>query len=328
MSSELLATKKTTEVGRLPSKKVSASVAVLMCTRNGEKFLVEQLESIERQSHRNFHVFISDDGSTDSTLAILQQQQRSWGGDRISLFNGPGKGFATNFLSLSCNPEVDADFFAWCDQDDIWHEDKLKKATEWLSGVPADIPALYCSRTELVSEVGQPIGFSTLFPRKPDFCNALVQNIAGGNTMVFNRELMMLLREAGDSVPAVSHDWWAYLLVSGCGGKIFYDSNPSILYRQHDSNCVGANTGVRESGKRVKQLLHGRYRQWMDQNIVALQAISHRFTPENRNTLELFSRARKGNLFKRLAGMRRAGVYRQTYLGNIGLLAAILIRRV
>lgn len=305
-----------------------ASVAVLLCTRNGEQFLVEQMESLQRQTHKNVRVFVSDDGSSDTTLSILAQQQQCWEQHRLSVFHGPQTGFASNFLSISCRPEIQADLYAWCDQDDIWHDDKLQRAVDWLSSVPDATPALYCSRTELVDECGHPIGFSPLFSKAPSFKNALVQSIAGGNTMVFNHALMKLLREAGNSVQAASHDWWAYLIASGCGGEVFYDVSPSIYYRQHTSNCVGANTGIRENGKRIKQLLHGRYRGWMDQNLSALQAISHRFTQENKDALKQFALARKGGLFQRLCGMRKVGVYRQTFAGNLGFTAALLIRRV
>lgn len=306
----------------------AASVAVLLCTRNGERYLAEQMASLEHQVHQKFQVFVSDDGSSDSTLSILEEHKKRWGEGRISLVSGPLKGFARNFLSVSCRSEVQADYYAWCDQDDIWGEDKLQKAVRWLAQIPADTPALYCSRTELINEAGQHIGFSPLFTKPANFRNALVQNIAGGNTMVFNQALMDLLREAGDSVPAVSHDWWAYMIVSGCGGRIFYDLTPSVLYRQHDANCVGTNKGVRESGKRIKQLLRGRYSVWMDSNMAALQSISHRFTPENQITLERFAQARKSRLMERVLGVRQAGVYRQTLMGNIGLAVATLISRV
>ena len=66
-------------------------------------------------------------------------------------------------------------------------------------------------------------GFSPLFSKPPSFANAIVQNIGGGNTMVFNNALRALLREAGKDVSVISHDWWSYIVAAGCGGKIFYD---------------------------------------------------------------------------------------------------------
>ena len=306
----------------------TASVAVLLCTRNGERFLNEQMASISRQTHQNFKVFVSDDGSNDSTRAIIAAHIECWGRERIELAEGPLKGFARNFLAVSCRADVEADYYAWCDQDDVWNEDKLKIAVDWLANGDASVPALYCSRTELIDECGASIGFSPSFSKPATFQNALVQNIAGGNTMVFNQALMNLIREAGDAVPAVSHDWWAYMIVSGCNGRIHYDLKPTVLYRQHSLNCIGTNRGFLNHSKRVRELLRGRFRSWIDNNMISLQMISHQFTAENRKTLERFSEARNNGFFGRVLGLKHSGVYRQTLMGNIGLIVAVIARRV
>ena len=311
-----------------PDASVSASVAVLLCTRNGERFLDEQITSIVRQTHQNFKIYVSDDGSNDSTRTIVNAHIGRWGHDCIELFEGPLKGFARNFLSVSCREDVQADYYAWCDQDDVWNEDKLKVAVDWLASGDASVPALYCSRTELIDESGQAIGFSSAFSKPAKFQNALVQNIAGGNTMVFNQALMELIREAGASVPVASHDWWAYMIVSGCNGRIHYDLTPTVRYRQHSLNCIGSNRGFRNNSKRVRELWRGRYRSWIDNNIISLQVISHRFGAENRQALECFSAARKEGLFKRVWGFKRSGIYRQTLVGHLGLLFAMIVRRV
>ncbi|WP_256558294.1 glycosyltransferase family 2 protein [Pseudomonas sp. S3E12] len=306
----------------------TASVAVLLCTRDGERFLEEQIASISRQTHQNFKIYVSDDGSSDSTRAIVTAHVERLGHECIELTHGPVEGFARNFLSVSCRADVNADYYAWCDQDDIWNEDKLQIAVDKLAGGDSSVPALYCSRTELIDEHGQSIGFSSFFSKPATFQNALVQNIAGGNTMVFNQALMDLIREAGDRVPAASHDWWAYMIVSGCNGRIYYDSTPTVRYRQHSLNCIGTNRGFRNNSKRAKELWRGRYQRWIDNNIVSLQVISHRFTAENRKILERFSEARKNRFFGRLWGFMRSGVYRQTLIGNLGLVVAVIMRRV
>lgn len=306
----------------------NASVAVLLCTRNGERFLEEQISSIACQTHQDFKIYVSDDGSSDSTRAIVTAHVERLGHERIELAGGPVEGFVRNFLTVSCRPDVNADYYAWCDQDDIWHEDKLRIAVDWLASGDASVPALYCSRTELIDELGQSIGFSSFFSKPAKFQNALVQNIAGGNTMVFNQALMDLIREAGDRVPAASHDWWAYMIVSGCNGRIYYDETPTVLYRQHSLNCIGTNRGFLNNSKRAKELWRGRYQGWIDNNIISLQVISHRFTAENRTTLERFTKARKNRLFGRFWGFIGSGVYRQTLLGNLGLIVAVIMRRV
>ena len=151
-----------------------AQVAILMCTRNGEAFLGQQLESIADQTHTNWRLFVSDDGSTDQTKEILKRFAETHY-QSTTIRNGPGKGVCVNFLSLATDPSIDADYFAFSDQDDVWHEDKLHRALTWLATISGDVPGLYCGRTELVSTDGRSYGLSPLFTRPPTFRNALVQ---------------------------------------------------------------------------------------------------------------------------------------------------------
>jgi glycosyltransferase involved in cell wall biosynthesis len=125
-----------------------------MRSYNGASYLSEQLESFQRQTHRNWAVYVSDDGSQDQTLEILQATGSQWSAGRLQVFEGPRRGFVGNFLSLTCKASINADFYAWADQDDIWKADKLERALSWLKTIPEDIPALYCGRTELICEAG------------------------------------------------------------------------------------------------------------------------------------------------------------------------------
>jgi hypothetical protein len=231
------------------------------------------------------------------------------------------RGSTANFLSLTCRADIEADYFAYADQDDVWEADKLERAVDWLKTVPEDVPALYGSRTLLVDARNQHIGYSPLFERAPDFRNALVQSIAGGNTMVFNRAARDLLRRAGEQVEAITHDWWAYMLVTSCGGRVHYDSHPTVRYRQHGHNQFGANADPIAQLRRAKLLLQGRFRGWVDANLRALQRVRHLMTPENQQVLDEFSLARQRWLGASLVGLRRSGIFRQTTVGNLGLLA-------
>jgi glycosyltransferase involved in cell wall biosynthesis len=315
---------------RQPTKPDSRSdhVAVLLGTFNGEPFLSDQMESIRNQDHANWKVWASDDGSTDSTRELLDNYKSEWGEDRLTICAGPAQGFVSNFLSLVCNPAIDADYFAYCDQDDIWQADKLSRALEQLKAVPANIPALYCSRRLSISESGRELGFSPLYKVPPSFANALVQNIAGGNTMVFNKAAVELLRAAGDSVEVVYHDWWTYLLVTGAGGTVYYDTEATVLYRQHNKNIIGSNTSLLDRFFRMRLLLNGRFRKWNDRNTRALRGVRNYLTPQNQKILDAFISARSRRLLPRLLGIRRSGVHRQTFIGNLGLLTATILRKV
>lgn len=303
-------------------------VAILLCTYYGQNYLAEQLASFEAQSHSNWQVWASDDGSEDDTRAILESYQCKWPEGSLFICSGPAEGFAANFLSLTCKEHIKADFYAYSDQDDIWEADKLARAVRWLESVPAEVPALYCSRTRLVDVNNNEIGVSPLFTNPPSFANAIMQNIGGGNTMMFNNAARELLREAGENRSVITHDWWAYIVVTGCGGRVFYDSEPTLRYRQHTSNLVGTNSNWAARLKRMRMLFQGRFKQWNDSNIAALHALDHRLTPESRETLQRFVSARKMSVVPRLINLKRAGVYRQTLLGNIGLIAAAVFGKI
>jgi glycosyltransferase involved in cell wall biosynthesis len=302
-------------------------VAILMCTKNGAKFLAQQLKSIADQTHTNWTLFVSDDGSSDETVDIVARFAREFS-QRVVSRLGPGKGVCANFLSLATDPSIDADYFAFSDQDDIWHKNKLERAINWLATVPDQIPGMYCGRTELVTADGQSYGLSPLFTRAPAFQNALVQSLGGGNTMVFNRAAKKMLEDAG-RIEVVLHDWWLYQLVSAAGGAIHYDPQPTIKYRQHPNSLIGSNLGWRARIVRIRMTFSGRFRDWNRTNIAALERVPpHLIAPQNRSILKLFAQARTATLFKRLVYFKQSGVYRQTLLGNIGLFVAAIIKRI
>lgn len=303
-------------------------VAILMCTYNGAQFLAEQLDSFEQQAYRNWVLHVSDDGSKDGTQAVLQAYAQMWGSRRLKVVRGPRAGFARNFLSLTCRADIEADYFAWSDQDDIWSADKLQVALDWLRGVPPDVPAVYCGRTQIICEEGGRLGLSPHFSLPPHFKNALVQSIGGGNTMVFNQAARALIVEAGAELKVPAHDWWCYQLITGAGGVVYYDPEPRVFYRQHGGNVIGSNSDWCARLRRLGMVLQGRFYEWSAQNIRALESMSHRLSSDHHMTLKLFKAARKRSLPGRLACILKAGLHRQTLLGNLGLILAILLNKI
>lgn len=305
----------------------TATVAILLSTYNGAAYLSAQLDSLANQTCQDWVIYASDDGSLDATLDILRNYQRKLGKDRLVILKGPRQGFAANFLTTLKYAQGRARYFAFCDQDDHWEPHKLERALEWADAHAHATPALYCSRTRLIDAQGQPIGFSPLFRRAPSFANALVQSIAGGNTMVFNAATAALLCLKPPHVPIISHDWWAYIVVTGCGGTVHYDEQPSIGYRQHGNNLIGSNSSVRDRLVRLQRMLKGTFRHWNDVNLEAISYLQHHLTSENQRILELFGSARSAPLHRKLQLINQSGVYRQTLPGNLGLVAATLIQR-
>jgi glycosyltransferase involved in cell wall biosynthesis len=287
-------------------------VAVLMAAYNGAEFLPRQLDSLAAQTHENWRLWVSDDGSADATLDILRRYQRAWGADRLRIRSGPGRGFQHNFLSLTASPDLTADYFAWSDQDDIWLPNKLSRAVTCLAPHGQERPALYCGRTILIDRRGRALGRSPLMTRRPPgFANALVQSLAGGNTMVFNRPARDLIAARPDfSVP--SHDWWAYQVVSGCGGRVFYDPEPLVRYRQHGANVNGSNRGPGARWSRLKNLFAGTLKQYVEMNLEALKQVLPSLTPGSRRHVENLAELHcSANPVKRLRLFWAGGFHRQ-----------------
>ena len=303
-------------------------VAILMATYNGERFLEEQLESFANQSERDWVLWASDDGSSDKTKSILKEFADRFPAGKVNILDGPKSGFANNFLSLINHPAIKAENYAYSDQDDVWYEDKLERALNFLDGQSKNMPALYCSRTEYVDENMTHIGFSDDYQRPPSFLNALVQNIASGNTMVFNGAARSLLMRTGEPLDVPLHDWWTYIIVTACAGVVFFDRRPTVRYRQHDSNLWGMNTGWVNRAARVKKLFEGRFKGWNNRHVKALMGIKQNIAPRNQKVLNHFDLICNKGLVLSLYNLSISGLYRQTFLGNLGLWVAALFNKI
>ena len=303
------------------------TVAILMSTYNGQEFLAEQLRSIAQQTHANWRVVLSDDGSTDDTLLIAQQFQEKWGSGRLETKTGPKQGFCLNFLSMACDDSIRADFYAFSDQDDVWMDDKLERALTYFESVQDEyIPRVFCGRTQSVDEHLNHLGYSPLFCLPRSFRNALVQSIAGGNTMVFNQAAKELIEKAG-LLEVVSHDWWFYQLIKGAGGTVYYDPKPSILYRQHPNALVGANRSIGARYDRFVFAWNGGFKRWNNINYAALCSVKHLLTKDNREILELFGTLRTAKFKDRFRLLAVCGIYRQTWQGTLSLWLATFLNK-
>ena len=316
----------------------------MLATFNGQRFLGEQLDSLAGQDHPSIDVWLSDDSSSDDTLAIARQAAKGWSKGNFEIIQRNVAPIAAgtngidleqalarsngNFLSLMLNGSINAEYYAFCDQDDVWESSKLSRAVAWLEQQPEGVPAMHCSRTRIIDEAGRLHGLSILFSKTPGFRNAIIQNIAAGNTIVMNRAAMLELRKHTIAGQFVSHDWWVYILVTALGGKVKYDEEPLTRYRQHGANLVGENASWRARMVRFKLVLTGRFRQWNDVNLAALRKISHLLPAENRRILDEFCALRQGVSLLRPLRILRTGIFRQTFAGQLSFLAASLMGKI
>lgn len=300
------------------------TVAVLLATYQGERFLEAQMASLVSQDVERLDIIASDDGSTDGTLAILRAWEQRWAKGKFEIVERGGHDFAANFRSMLARTDIDADYVAFADQDDVWDADKLSTAIAALGQEP--VLGLYGSRTRLVDAALRPMGFSPLFERPPHFRNAIVQNFAGGNTMVMNRFAHALVSESARRTGFVSHDWWCYLMISGAGGRVIYDPVPHIAYRQHEGNLVGDNTGIVARLHRIGMALGGRFARWSDINVEALERCRPLLDDEAAEILSKFKAVRaERNPVVALKLLRESEIHRQLLGSNVMLAVGAIL---
>lgn len=210
-------------------------ILVLLSTYNGEKYLSEQLDSILQQQGVEVFILARDDGSSDNTIDILNDYARQT--SKIEVIEGKNLGVLGSFFSLMKEAlKRGYDYYAFCDQDDIWLNDKLKVAIDIIKA-HKESPALYMGAYQMVDEKGQPIPTSINYPMLT-VEGAMASNCATGCTMVFNRTLlgMSIIEDTND---VLMHDYWMYMVCLLSDGFTYYDVTPHIHYRQHGNNVIG-----------------------------------------------------------------------------------------
>lgn len=312
-----------------PATAAQPCVVILMAVYNGVPYLSEQLASIARQHHSTWRLVSADDGSQDDSRRVLEDFARA--GHSVAVLDGPKAGPAQNFLGLiRAAPQflTNSDWLAFSDQDDVWTPERLSAGLAALADVPADRPAIAFGKTFVTdAELGNP-RLSAPRPRPPGFRNALVQNIAAGNTILLNPAAARLVCAAAMEIDdLVIHDWWIYQIVTGAGGVSCHIEQPLLYYRQHSGNSIGANDSLRASLHRLWRMLRGDFRQWNSTNIAALEQSLHRLTPENQSVLHSFASARQQGPLRRIQCIKHLGLYRQSRSGQISLWLAALINR-
>lgn len=309
--------------------KNNSNIEIILAYKDGDSYIEDQLNSILGQNNGHFHINLFDDFSNTKFNKKNIERVGLLNSQITIKTNSKNLGYCKNFLNgLETSPD-NAEFYSFCDQDDIWYKNKLKIAINSINRYPEDIPCLYCTRTEIVDETGHlHLGHSPLFKKQACFANALVQNIGGGNTMVMNKAARKILIEASKNVDVVSHDWWAYIVISGVGGIVIYDERPSLKYRQHNNNLIGRNNEWKSRLVRIKSLFEGRFSDWNRKHIKALKQNYHLLSEKNKRILDLFIITREETLIKRLYFFYKSGIFRQTLLGNFGLLISVLLKKI
>ena len=222
--------------------------AVLLATFNGGPFLQQQLDSLQQQTYRDYAIFIRDDGSSDNTCAIISKFAALNDINCSVIQDGKGSlGACQNFnrlLESALSDSRQFRFFAFCDQDDIWHPQKLEITHQHLRALEISspcVPTLVRSDAQVVNEALELIAASFWQNQGVDAGDTrlkqlILRNTTIGCTAMINRRLA----ELATPIPAqaIMHDWWITIIAAAVG-HIANIYRPLLKYRQHASNALG-----------------------------------------------------------------------------------------
>ncbi len=265
---------------------MAKKVAVLLSAYNGEKFIEEQLESILNQDYENIEIFIRDDGSKDNTASILKKYSSN---NKIHIEFGENVGFINSFFWL-VNNSKDADYYAFCDQDDVWLPGKISRAVEIISTYSEDKPLLYFSNYDFYDANMNFIGKHTLNKPAISFRNALVDCVSLGFNSVFNFTACSYIRK-NTPVHCDGHDWWMYMICSAFG-NVVYDDTVTVKYRRHANNVSdgGANFFKFQVWRFKKFFLNNYFRKIREQIIEFSSLYYNELNTDNQTVISLFTK--------------------------------------
>ncbi|WP_201517518.1 glycosyltransferase [Gulosibacter hominis] len=242
-------------------------ILVLLATHNGQEFLDEQLNSVLSQADVDVTVLVSDDASTDQTIPMLAQRAET--DSRVALLE-PGQfgSAAKNFARLIRDADPTGfDAVALCDQDDIWRPGKLRRHFDILSA-PRGLDGLgsYSAVSSNVTAFA-PDGTRQLIVKNQtqQLADYAFESGGPGSTFLIRPEAFRLVQQQlrnpqSSANTARSHDWLIYALIRANGGRWFIDGEPTVEYRQHEDNVLGANEGWRQHLRRLAVIREGTYR--------------------------------------------------------------------
>ncbi|WP_236146646.1 glycosyltransferase family 2 protein [Paenibacillus xylanilyticus] len=306
-------------------------VCIMVSTYNGVKYIDEQMESLLAQLEVDVQINIRDDGSSDGTVQKLNEYAKSHP-DQIRVIKGENLGVVGSFFELMRQTEPVYDYYAFCDQDDVWKPDKFRRAVAKLQLRQTNIPLMYCSSTQMVDQDLNDLNVWPTLPPKPlSMYNAMVENCCVGCTMVLNPITFELVRRSIpiDLKPIIMHDRWIYLYVSAFG-EVIFDEEPMILYRQHQGNVLGGSSEdwLMKWKSRLKRFLsEGNFR-LSRQASFFLETYRDQLSAQQQRDIQHFLNQLDSSWIKRIRYASKMPFYRQASLDNLVLKLIYFLKKV
>ncbi|MDD6394298.1 MAG: glycosyltransferase family 2 protein [Prevotella sp.] len=245
-------------------------IAILLATYNGEQYLAQQIDSLLSQTYKGWNLYIHDDGSTDNTASIIHSYCDKY--DNLTALDYPPTGGAkNNFLSLL--QRIDADYYMFCDQDDVWDEKKIEieiNRMHEMESTYGDIPLLVFSDLRVVDNTLNEISPSMWRDGgvNPEylcsFDKGAVFEFVTGCTMLFNDKAKRCV--SLNATHALMHDSWIACCILKANGIINGVNKPLVNYRQHGDNTLGATNwashGTLYKLSHISTIIMKNYRHW------------------------------------------------------------------
>ena len=303
------------------------TVHILLATYNGEAYIRSMIHSLLNQDYSDFHIILSDDHSSDNTLRILEEYATNYPNQITHYRSGQRFGCAQKHFMHLLNTFHDAPYIMFCDQDDIWHADKISKTLAEMHKIETDQATPCMVHTDLrvvdtdLNELAPSFcHHSAINGKRLSFHHLLVQNVVTGCTMMINRALAKLVCLQYDDNAMLMHDWWIAILASARGKTAFLDC-ATIDYRQHGNNSVGAKN-IHSLSYLCKRLTSKSMRQVLRDAAKQAEAFRRCYrdllTADQLEVLDAFSRTQSASLFT------RNRIYSQYDLKKDGLFRVII----
>lgn len=313
-----------------------SKIDILLASFNGIKFLQEQLDSIFNQSYAEWRLIVGDDGSTDGTIQTIEELALQNPEKVLCKRGRQSKGGCANFASLM--GESTSQYTMFCDQDDVWLPNKISKTLDAMQSAEQrygmDAPILVHTDLCVVDERLHPIAqslwkYQNLSPELGSQLHRLLpQNVITGCTVMINRPLA----EIAAPIPkeALMHDWWL-ALVAALLGHVVYINEPTLLYRQHKNNAIGAKPwGIKRIWQQMQKpaTLQQAMLRTMSQAQALLDRYRNQISQEQINLIEAYARLPFASKTERIRMVLQYRLFRHGAIRTAGFLAGLLILRV
>ena len=313
--------------------KTDQLIAILLATYNGQQFISQQIDSILNQTNTKWQLFISDDCSSDDTLEIIETYCRQYPNRITNLHNTKRFGNAKDHFFHMIHT-VEASYYMLSDQDDVWDEDKIDKTFKRMLQIESscsELPVLIHTDLKVTNECLIVLSdsyakYSGIYPRKNSLKVQLIQNCVTGCTALFNANLRgLLLRYTPvdqNTTPILMHDWWL-ALIAIVFGQVEYIHEPTMMYRQHMNNSVGA-TDFRNANHIIERSRNHGIRQrivaTMKQAEFFCELYKDRLSPDISHLIESYSKVNSEKKIMRILLYLRTGVLKQGFARRVAQL--------